>query len=198
MIWLSSDIHFGEERLQLFERPFKNSDEMNEKIIESFNSVVSPDDDLILVGDICNQNHPEKLPLVGMLNGRKTLIRGNHDRPITDEQFLRYFAKVIPENKGLKIELGGVPCYVTHYPTNSVQNRFNLVGHIHGAFKVQLNMLNVSVDVHHFLPINEELIAFYYKAIIELYDDDVWAAYGSANMSYIGQRGKVGSYKDEI
>jgi len=36
--------------------------------------------------------------------------------------------------------------YIDHYPTNGKSDIFNVVGHIHGTWKVQRNMVNVGVD----------------------------------------------------
>ena len=90
--------------------------------------------------------------------------------------------------------MAGVPCYITHYPTQGVANAFNLVGHIHAAWKYQLNMLNIGVDVHHFCPVDIESIPFHKTAVEKYYDDDVWVAYHNINTQYQGKRGKAGSY----
>jgi hypothetical protein len=65
---------------------------------------------------------------------------------------------------------------------------------VHGAYKYQLNLLNVCVDVHHFRPVNLKTIPFHFKAICEYYDQDVWIAYNPINEIYKGIRGKNSSY----
>ena len=77
--WLTADWHLGETRFELMGRPFKTTDEHNATIIERHNSLVQPDDVVIVVGDAVYQKAPEYLPLVAKLNGKKVLIRGNHD-----------------------------------------------------------------------------------------------------------------------
>ena len=71
---------------------------------------------------------------------------------------------------------------------------YNLVGHIHQAWKHQLNMLNVGVDVHNYRPVSFEKIPFYLKAITNYYDQDVWVAYNPINLKYLGSSGKKGTY----
>lgn len=192
--FIVSDWHLGEDRMAILGRPFETGDACIEAMIANHNSVVSPDDEVIVVGDVCYQKRPECLPLVARFNGKKVLIRGNHDRGISDEDFRPYFSEIIPDGEGIEIEAGDLKCFVTHYPTRGKTEIFNLVGHIHSAWKVQFNMFNVGVDVNHFFPTNADKIPFYLKAICDFYDDDVWVAYKSVNKSWCGIRGKSGSY----
>ena len=121
-------------------------------------------------------------------------MRGNHDKVFDDEQLKPYFHTIIAEGGGFYTELGGVKCYVTHYPTRGVEDAFNLVGHIHAAWKYQLNMLNIGVDVHHFRPVCVDTIPFHLGAVEKFYDQDVWVGYNPINANYQGKRGKPGSY----
>lgn len=197
--WITADWHLGEDRFAIMQRPFKTQEEMVETLIQRHNALVAPDDLVYMVGDVCYQKTPEFLPVVERFNGQKILFRGNHDRGITDDQFRKFFKQIVPEGGAMELEVpdgtGTIKCHVTHYPSRSVPDKFNLVGHIHGAWKYQLNMLNVGVDANHFTPHNlDEAIPFFLKAITEFYDDDVWVAYHAANHPYIGKRGKKGVY----
>lgn len=80
-----SDHHFGHtnswEKFKLADgsplRPFTSNDEMNETMIERHNAKVKEHDTVYFLGDVViNRKH---LHLVKRLNGRKILIRGNHD-----------------------------------------------------------------------------------------------------------------------
>lgn len=81
-----SDHHFGHtnswEKFKLEDgctplRPFTSNDEMNETMIERHNAKVKEHDTVYFLGDVViNRKH---LHLVKRLNGRKILIRGNHD-----------------------------------------------------------------------------------------------------------------------
>ncbi len=126
-------------------------------------------------------------------NGRKILIRGNHDVGISDEVFAEYFERVLPDGGGMEMTIGGVECWLTHYPTRSRSDKFNIVGHIHGRWHIQKNMINVGVDVNHFRPYSEDSVPYYLKAIKTYYDDDVWCADHHANKPHM-DRGKKGSY----
>lgn len=194
--WISSDHHLGEDRFAIMQRPFHTVDEHNAALINNHNSKVNDNDIVIFNGDVMYQkcDLEKTLPLIAQMKGRKTLIRGNHDRPFSDDILSKYFERIIPEGEGLELEVDGIPCYVTHYPTCSVKDRFNLTGHIHGAWKFQLNMLNVGVDVNHYYPLNLNEIPFFLRAITEFYDNDVWVAYNEVNSSYFNTRGKKSNY----
>lgn len=192
--WLTADWHLGEDRFDIMMRPFSNPVDMICKFIENHNAVVSPDDRVIVVGDAIYQKAPHALAAVARFNGRKTLIRGNHDRVFSDQDLSPFFEQIVPEDEGLKIDLGGIPCYLIHYPTFAVPDRFNIVGHVHGAWKFQLNSLNVGVDTNHFRPYSEDEIPKIFEAINKFYDGDVWAAYHPSNNEFLGKRGKPGLY----
>ena len=198
--FIVSDWHCGEDRFEIMGRPFKTQQEHVDILLKNHNELVSPDDDVIVVGDVCYQKTPEWLPYIAKFNGNKILIRGNHDRVFTDEQLKPYFSEIIPDGEGIirqiedKTDNSRINVYITHYPSRGKENIFTLCGHIHSAFKYQLNMMNIGVDVHHFRPVNMDTIPKHLKAICEYYDEDVWVAYNKINSDYVGLRGKKGSY----
>jgi calcineurin-like phosphoesterase family protein len=85
MRWLTSDHHFGHANILKYcaaTRPFSSLEEMHVGLIAAWNETVAPDDDVIVVGDfIATRRMPDELALgiMGMLQGRKILVRGNHD-----------------------------------------------------------------------------------------------------------------------
>lgn len=205
MIYFTADWHLGDERLSLMGRdkiygPYglcKNAVEFAEMLLRNTRDCISSKSDyLFFNGDICYK--PEFLHfLEGLPNCKRCLIRGNHDRQFDDSVLSQYFDKIIPEGEGIELLVSDIRCWITHYPTKSHQYLFNLIGHIHSAWKVQLNMLNVGVDVHQFHPIDEERVRFYFDAIKKFYDDDVWVGNLETNSKYIGVRGKKGRYFNE-
>lgn len=197
--FITADWHLGEDRFKIMCREgFDDAQEMVDELQERHNMLVAPEDTVYVVGDAVSLNAPEFLSQIDNFNGSKILFRGNHDRQFDDEELSDYFDEIIPEGDGLMVEVGGHKCWITHYPTQSKVEFFNLVGHIHSAWKVQLNSLNVGVDVNHYYPYNlDEDIPFYIKAVTEFYDEDVWVAYHRSNASYKGIRGKEGRYLDQ-
>jgi calcineurin-like phosphoesterase family protein len=194
--WLSADYHIGENRFELMGRTqFKTTDEHNNFILKNHNALVKPDDVVIIVGDAVYQKAPEYLPFIKKFNGIKTLIRGNHDKVFTDKDLEPYFENIIDEGDGLSTSIEGIDCWLTHYPTTGKKDKFTICGHIHSAWKYQLNEFNVGIDVNSFMPVNLDKIPFHFTAIKDFYDNDVWVAYNEINAQYYKNgRGKDSSY----
>ena len=194
--FLTADWHLGEDRFEIMGRPFNNVQQHVDALVANHNKLVGPEDLVYLAGDVLYQkaNPVDFLPPVARFHGRKILIRGNHDRPFTDEQFAFYFEQIVPEGRGVELDLCGVPCFITHYPSLAKVNRFNLVGHIHSSWKIQLNSLNIGVDVNHFYPVDETKVPFFLEAVTNFYDMDVWTAYAPANQDHFQARGKKSYY----
>ena len=84
-IFFTADMHFGHENMISFVdyngqkvRPFNTCEECDELMIENWNSMVRPQDKIYVLGDVCfNKNLGDKI--MPRLNGKKCLIRGNHD-----------------------------------------------------------------------------------------------------------------------
>jgi len=172
MIYFTSDTHFGDDRLQLFYRDlfFKDVDEMNNYIIDSWNNVVGADDTVFHLGDAVVSEKNEDFELLNRLAGYKVLITGNYDEKITF-RLANYFDE-IAEHKTIRIK--GIDFYLNHYPLKAKENIFNLVGHIHSLWKVQKNMINVSTDCWGFKPISIDTILFCYNSIKNYYDQNVF------------------------
>ena len=131
--------------------------------------------------------------------GKKYLIIGNYDTFIRQEYLDHGFDEVITNDFIVDICVNE-DCpedmkllNLTHYPTKSISDRLNLVGHIHGTWKVQKNMINVGVDAWHFCPVSLNQIQFTYNAICKFYDQDVWVGDHPANTAH-NNRGKAGTY----
>ena len=76
-----SDLHFGHANVIRFDdRPFQTIEEHDEALIENWNSVVSKDDHVYIVGDFCFKNAKNVSAYTNRLNGHLHLIRGNHDK----------------------------------------------------------------------------------------------------------------------
>lgn len=220
-LYFTADPHLGEPRMGIMQRPFPDALTNYTRMRENYNSMVRPHDLVIWNGDVVSNQATDRemwLDRVKTFNGRKWVVLGNHDvtwkSPILTESGC--FECVIPHGDGIELDLTvedfkcpkTVPwcqkplpkqleeifLYITHYPTLSRVDRFNLVGHIHAAWKYQKNMLNVGVDVNHFYPMHVHEIPFYLNAITSYYDDDIWVANHKANALYNYSRGKAGSY----
>lgn len=61
-------------------RPFSSVEEMNNTLIKNWNSVVNKHDKVIVAGDFALCGKDKIIEIGQKLNGKKTLILGNHDR----------------------------------------------------------------------------------------------------------------------
>lgn len=73
-----ADTHFGEDNIRRYEnRPFSSAKEMDAALIMNWDSVVGIDDEVYVLGDFGANEDEERI--LSMLNGKKYLIKGNHD-----------------------------------------------------------------------------------------------------------------------
>lgn len=130
-----SDHHLGHtnswEKFKLEDgsplRPFSSNEEMNETMIERHNAKVKEQDTVYFLGDVViNKKY---LELVKRMNGRKILVRGNHD----------IFGDELYYDAGFE-QIHGVRVFVdkfilSHIPLHPdcVTERFrvNVHGHLH-------------------------------------------------------------------
>lgn len=170
MIYLTSDTHFNHKNILAYEptsRPFASVEEMNEAIIEKWNSVVSPEDEVYHLGDFFMGQLTEIEPILNRLNGKITLIRGNHDQSnrmkiykehgivIKDIEYLKY--------KGRFFILCHFPIANEEFIKMVIKDNsevVNLYGHVHSnAPKGYVNgTYHVGMDTNDLTPISIEQI----------------------------------------
>lgn len=135
-----SDTHFGHENAwKTFKledgsplRPFSSTEEMDEFMVEQWNKTVNPKDTVYHLGDVVIARR--NLPIVKRLNGRKILVRGNHDI-FKDRD---YYEAGFEQIHGVRVFTD--KCILSHIPLHPdcVTDRFklNIHGHLH-ARRVQ-------------------------------------------------------------
>lgn len=81
MIYFTADQHFGHFQICNYcNRPFKTIEEMNETLIKNHNRYVQPNDVVYHLGDFGYGGYDSIKEILNKLNGKHTLILGNHDR----------------------------------------------------------------------------------------------------------------------
>ena len=160
-IWLISDTHFGHDNILTFRgldgeliRPgFTSSAQMDEAMVDRWNSVVRPGDHVYHLGDVTMRTAMGFIaPIMARLHGIKRLVRGNHDR-LSTSQYLRLGFK---EVHGMHL-LG--QCWLTHCPMHPLsmgKALGNIHGHIHERPSPEGRYLNVSVEAVDYTPISLE------------------------------------------
>ena len=156
MKFLISDTHFGHSRIIRYcNRPFKNVDEMDRYLINEWNKVISPDDEVWHLGDLAFGNREYIANIVSQLNGKKILILGNHDK-----RGRTFFYDIgFEEVHKRPVTIGQL--VFSHEPlTDLSYDMFNFHGHIHNidpntvaGYDPQIN-INVSADVIGFKPVH--------------------------------------------
>jgi calcineurin-like phosphoesterase family protein len=160
-IFFTSDTHFGHGgALGLYRRPFASVAAMNEGLVERWNEMVGPDDEVWHLGDFAIRQRPAIVAeLLARLRGRKHLVAGNNDPPATTE--LDGWQSVQPY---VEIETEGTSLVLCHYPFRRWRGMgkgwINLHGHCHGRLKSQPRQFDVGVDVWEFRPVTlSEILA---------------------------------------
>lgn len=170
-IFFTSDLHFSHEGiLQFATRPFKNSDEMDEILIRNWNDKVPEDGETYILGDIGFASAKRIKEIFKQLNGRKILIRGNHDsnysdsllNSVFDEVYDLLYLRIRDEERAKYVYI-----VLSHYPMVDWQGSFKgswqLFGHLHtrnipefGTFQTHLfdKQYDVGVDNNDFTPVS--------------------------------------------
>lgn len=124
-------------------RPFTSTEEMDETMVERWNAVVRPQDTVYHLGDVVINK--KSLHHVKRLNGKKRLVRGNHD----------IFKDADYRNVGFE-SIYGVRVFVdkfilSHIPLHPdcVTNRFRVCvhGHLHSNEIMRTVMVTKDVSV---------------------------------------------------
>lgn len=129
-IFVTSDTHFNHGNIIKYcNRPFRCSRDMDEALVERWNSVVKPDDHVWHLGDVyMNASKGYIEMILGRLNGKKRLVLGNHDNA-KDQILQKYFEKIVLW-RDFK-EFGILLTHVPAHPDSIIKDRLNVHGHIH-------------------------------------------------------------------
>ena len=133
MNYYISDLHFGHANVIRFDnRPWQTIEEMNEALIENWNSAVTKNDDVYILGDFHWGKKDDWISILKRLNGRKHLIRGNHDLKDYPSDLKKYFVSVTDY---ARIKDNGRTVALCHFPMpifNGIyKGHYHLYGHVH-------------------------------------------------------------------
>ena len=79
-VFVIADTHFGHDKIIRYcNRPFSDVVEMDSTLIKKWNETVSSKDTVIHLGDFGIGRKEYIKDIIGVLNGKKILIMGNHD-----------------------------------------------------------------------------------------------------------------------
>ena len=176
-LFFTSDMHLNHFNICKYcDRPFVSRAEMNQTLIDNWNSVVPEDGIVINCGDF-TLTHEEDLKtyqkLASKLNGTMLLVRGNHDRvPLSIESTGKFIA--IVDIATINVE--GVKILASHYPILAFPTDYQVFGHIHTLkdgtchgvdgdvnAKLRWNQYDIGVDQNNYKPVSYWELAKKYK-----------------------------------
>lgn len=168
MEYFISDIHLGHTNIIPFSsRPFQNTQEMDETIIERWNKKVKDGDTVYVLGDVSFYDKKQTKKILQGLKGNKVLILGNHDKDVPKECFMyvKEYHKITPQEGKDKIVL-------CHYPILEWDGFFkgtiHLYGHVHNTRIIDIpNAYNVGADIIGFEPCTLEEVIKRNKLFVE-------------------------------
>jgi calcineurin-like phosphoesterase family protein len=158
---LTSDHHFGHPGiLASCARPFADVAAMEDALVEKWNAVVGPKDDVIHMGDFSwRMRRADGEALFARLNGNKYLQPGNHD-----DKYVRRlpWKGLLPAIHEVRSE--GETLVLSHYPLRSWNKARHgtrhVYGHVHGRLPATRQSIDVGVDSWAYSPVPvERLIA---------------------------------------
>ena len=172
MLYFTSDLHFYHEKIiKHANRPFYNAEEMNRALLRNWNKKITPADEVYILGDLTMKGPEHAAVILRTLNGRKHLIRGNHDRFAENPQFDRSLFLSIQDYREIVYQN---TCFILfHYPItewNGIRKgAIALHGHQHNpeTYNTEnrrngLLLYDVGVDANHMTPVSaDEIIGFF-------------------------------------
>lgn len=158
-IWFASDYHFGHRGIiDYTKRPFKSLEEMDLILIQNWNDCVSLLDEVYFLGDFSFYRPPKTTEILCQLNGRKYLIKGNHDhkkdlKKVVGWEWIKEYHE-LKYNKQLFI--------LMHYPIRvwklAQEGAIHLHGHSHGNLEPIGKAIDVGADSWHYKPVSIDTI----------------------------------------
>ena len=168
--FVTSDQHFNHENIIKYcNRPFSSVEEMNEEMIKRWNTVVSKDDTVFVLGDFFMGRLTEIKDILLRLNGHIMLVEGNHDK---DNKIATMTSYGNIKNLGplFSMNYRGIDIVMGHYPidfdlrdmvSKTSKKMVFLYGHIHNLAPKGLDrgcFYHVGVDTNDFTPVDLDSI----------------------------------------
>jgi calcineurin-like phosphoesterase family protein len=186
MKFFSADFHGYHEKILASgfgKRPWNTIEDMTQALVDNFNSKVSADDELYILGDLFfkpNQRKDDIIKTVASLKCKNIFITpGNHDKK---SQLIDFGFKEANIADSFEVVLFGIRFKCQHFQFvefmtdkdarerphlpfvrratwEDTNEQIKLLsGHVHESWKLRPNNLNVGVDVFNYFPVSEDEI----------------------------------------
>ncbi len=131
MIYFTSDLHFYHDNVIKFaNRPYKNSEQMNQALIKNWNDKVGANDEIYILGDFTMKGAELATEILSQLKGKKHLIKGNHDRFVQSPAFENWWFESVSDYQ--QISYHSTRFILFHYPILEWNQFFRGSIHLHG------------------------------------------------------------------
>lgn len=148
---------------------------MNEKLIQNWNSLVQPDDEVYILGDVTMKGPEQAFAVLSRLSGTKYLIKGNHDYFVDKEDWEQYAWVFRWEKEYYELLWNNQKFVLFHYPIAEWNDYYKGAIHLHGhqhnqavynhqQLRAGIKRYDVGVDANGFTPVSvEKIIKFFGK-----------------------------------
>lgn len=161
--FLISDLHLGHDNVYKFQHHggkrirewATNSDEGDIILRDRWNSVVAPTDRVYVLGDVVIKR--KALAKLAEFNGRKILVRGNHDI-FKMKDYEPYFDDIRGSHKLDDFVLSHIPI---HPESLARWTRGNIHGHLHSNRVMKRNLFGFQVEDERYINVSVEQLNGY-------------------------------------
>lgn len=184
--WFTSDTHFWHKQIIAYcNRPVPgieygpehwgaNVEKMNAWLIQRWNEKIKPDDTVWHLGDFAFCGVDKAAQILGLLNGKKNWVLGNHDYGLAKKMGISIQFESIQHYKYLQVPINyeddngdlqqyHQPIILSHFPFVSwdgmAHGSWHLHGHCHGSLPDNGSLrLDLGVDCWDYYPVSVEEI----------------------------------------
>ena len=135
-----ADLHLSHKRVIEYDnRPFKDIEDNDKTLINNWNSVVSKNDTVYVIGDFIWIKEQEWPKYLEELKGNIVLIKGNHDPKAFSKNTKAYFSDIKDYKEITDNDKRVILC---HYPIlffnhDFDDNSYMLYGHVHNSVEYE-------------------------------------------------------------
>lgn len=149
MRYYIADTHFFHRALNdvMDKRGFESVEAMHDHMIEQWNNKVRKNDEVVILGDFSWGNGEQTNSILDRIRGKLFLIKGNHDRFLSDKNFdssrfvwIKDYAELNENHRKVVCSHYPIACYNGQYRRNEQgqPKTYMLHGHIHKTLDQQL------------------------------------------------------------
>lgn len=168
--FITSDLHFGHKNVLKFcpdTRPWVTIEEMEDGIVDHWNSRVEPDDVVFDLGDMFFGNKESITRILHKLNGNIVHLYGNHSKVLRNQFKLNSYDY-------LEINYNNTHIVMNHYAqrtwNRSHYGSIHMFGHSHGGLESYGRSMDVGWDAHGRILTLDEAVEMCLNMPIEIAD----------------------------